>query len=873
MSILIILLTGTLVLAASVNSRAHKSYSYSQTQVTARTAVDSIIEAINDGDSDSNELQKNISLMSVGTSYKIDVDLGSDTSSMGRITSATATCTEKVKMYDDSLTPPQWIDCYTVVISATAELGNESATVSATIINNPEKKTPEGKSSGYIALGSSSFGDQYKLTGGTALGLNKVNNGYTDTSNTFYANNNMEYEADLTVNSSFYTDNVKFIFNDVGKGVSIFGNFTVNNNIYIESNYTVPASGIRYNEIPYFYVDGEFKSNNSMKFNNDPNHPINVYTRYINLTDAKQAIELYGDIVLFDDSQTSNFGANNSVLMNWTSSCVNKTNSYDTTGGSIYSLGNIDVSSDLSVADDLRVSKNLTIKSGTLKVGGDLAVGGTLKIANASDISTLADNVTGTIYCDNIVDSSNNEVDIPTEKASKFHTLETSEAEPITLYKTYQTTQLDSNYDVAVDAAGKTLYNTKVYQNYPQYVDSSGTKKQIYPTELLNELLTGEYCLSPATDAGKKTVDDYLQDMGVSGADATERKTNATAEQLANAQSLLDDYNSHERFQGNTEDTAILETVEKYKREFDLGTASQESSYPSTIPSSVATEVTANIISGTGFASTVLVDDPTDVNRKILTKSCTWYNASFDKYNNVITTTDSEGHNTSVTNEIRTLVIDPGTSELWIKVKGYNIFMNQVNIIIDDSKGGSVKFLFEDGTLDLCNQNPLVTKMFEDAPNTKYDINIAGVEYAEKGGTVIFNYTDTRNSTDDYSYLAAGERYIPNVYFYSSTTGTNLLKTQNSNSSIIGFVRAPNLKLEGKASGLGLGSGSTYTGKGGTQTISEFGLIGYCICSDGEFGNHWPIWYINPNSSGDGSSGGGVVYKAKTWKIASYNFD
>ena len=85
-----------------------------------------------------------------------------------------------------------------------------------------------------------------------------------------------------------------------------------------------------------------------------------------------------------------------SLLYDWTSSYVHKAESqHKSTGGNIYSMGNLTLQN-AQISGDVRVDKDCHIKNG-VKIEGDLVVKGHLYFDGGS-----LDDITGTIYCDNV---------------------------------------------------------------------------------------------------------------------------------------------------------------------------------------------------------------------------------------------------------------------------------------------------------------------------------------------------------------------------------------------------------------------------------------------------------------------------------------
>lgn len=102
--------------------------------------------------------------------------------------------------------------------------------------------------------------------------------------------------------------------------------------------------------------------------------------------------------VTVGDNYIGKDNAGRTILYDWASSYVHKTESqHKTTGGNVYSMGNLTLQA-CEIYGDVRVNGNCTIKS-NVTIRGDLIVKGHLKFDGGNPNS-----INGDIYCDNVED-------------------------------------------------------------------------------------------------------------------------------------------------------------------------------------------------------------------------------------------------------------------------------------------------------------------------------------------------------------------------------------------------------------------------------------------------------------------------------------
>ena len=129
MSLLIVFLTGTLVLATAANNRAQKSYSSSQANYTARAAIDGILAAIGQ---DEDFAQSVGSVSATNPSLTVDVQMDSSINGMGNVQSARVEYEGSQKFFDSD--ENEWIDKDLLSVSADVLYAGEVKTVKAYLL-------------------------------------------------------------------------------------------------------------------------------------------------------------------------------------------------------------------------------------------------------------------------------------------------------------------------------------------------------------------------------------------------------------------------------------------------------------------------------------------------------------------------------------------------------------------------------------------------------------------------------------------------------------------------------------------------------------------------------------------------------------------
>lgn len=464
MSLLIIFLMGTLMLATASNHRAHKSYSTSQASYTARAAIDSFMTAMQRQP----EVAAAVEHLSSTPGEKIypeirfvSQDGSGEDLSLGRI-----------GYYDDH---GNWVDNEIVVestgetkyvfmpnpdnpsstdlvqkqveivkISATARVGKEEETVAAYISKMPGKSENinpgDTKLKGLQLVGGANFPTGKNITGGLGVNLssNKIekiefqNDTNIDTSLAFL-------NGDIVAKTSTFRINIEVPKSDNGTLSYPLSQTVVRGSLYVKNDNLVHVTSVgdtgNYEymktwtdkQIPYLYVNGVLggpeTTNNLIKYDGQAGAKGNAYLPF----------NLFVGTMYYPGGQL-NLGGANVYMMDE----ADATKSYEftrendvrtvavghnlvgNTGTSLFrwssSVVNKNEMSGEKSSGNIYCNGNLTLNKpniqGDVRVKGDLTligdvniegkvvVGGTLYDAHMNNL-----NVTGGIYATNVSNS------------------------------------------------------------------------------------------------------------------------------------------------------------------------------------------------------------------------------------------------------------------------------------------------------------------------------------------------------------------------------------------------------------------------------------------------------------------------------------
>ncbi len=409
MSLLIIFMGTTLVLAAAANNRAHRSYSTSQAEHTARAALDSLTTAMEKDPAIAAAVQN------VGSSgMDIDISLGS--ASMGHIGYYDASgnfvenkmrieqvpgAKEWVFGYDDPTKDPHWFEVPTYKLSATAKVGKETKTISLYLRAQPATKNNSAKLKGLQSAGGAAAGStEGYYTGALVIGATDdgdktykgSGSGTTLDNMVTFINGNFDATTGTGLNIKVNTWDSKTI---------IMGDLKLQNNdlVLFSDDYGV-SEEYSQQEVPYLFINGRLiMTSDSELFigknaNTSKEQPYNVFLGSAEIHKPN----IHGDVYLMDSDKTSQIGGQSSSLYRWTSSTYNKTSSqFYSTGGNIYCNGDLKLGG-VTIDGDVRVAGNLTLfGDNATTINGDLVVGGSISVVD-NGVNNGALTVKGNIY-------------------------------------------------------------------------------------------------------------------------------------------------------------------------------------------------------------------------------------------------------------------------------------------------------------------------------------------------------------------------------------------------------------------------------------------------------------------------------------------
>lgn len=417
MSLLIVFLFGTLTLATAANNRAHVNYSSAQTGVTSRMVAQSAVEAMDV----SQPYRQVIGAISstVPGPLSVNVTVGNagtfNSGALGDIAPVQVEYAGTKKVYDYE--KKEWKDNTILKFTSSVTMGGVESKSSAYVLKltNATGGGGGGGGSGFRTTGQATVNCQTSLYGGSYINLPKENYKYYDevladgtirkpdfstVSRIELNNSGAVAEAPLYINNNVYIQNWSgFIFPEKSSGITIWGNLEYDNNVNSASSCQYEAkdgidfTNIKFNEIPYIYVDGELQYGAGLKAGNvNKPFPLNLFCGSIVSKNANGAsnIDCAANIYCMDEGKTSHIEAMNygdsSKLYSWTDSVINQAVSSVAQPNkmSIFSKGNlvlknIEVDGDVSCEGFCEINGKVVIH-GNLYVGDKLTVNGELYV-------------------------------------------------------------------------------------------------------------------------------------------------------------------------------------------------------------------------------------------------------------------------------------------------------------------------------------------------------------------------------------------------------------------------------------------------------------------------------------------------------------
>ena len=379
MSLLIIFLTSTLVLATSASNRSHKNYAATQTEYTARAAIESFSEAMSRSDAVAqmivNMKKTDVLTPSVEINDSALGEIGYYDNS-GNWNSGQISIEYIDDTYVYNTEKSAWEEQQVLKVTATAELGGEESTVCAYI----RKKSPDEPNPTSIRGLQTAGGIDPGATGGYYTGDFAIGLTNPDASTEYSIQNKTVIETDKSfINGSLYAQGgISINVSKLNSGTVIMGNLRTKNTDFIDINYKM-TDAFNQKDIPYLFVNGNFTCESSLtiKDKNGKKSPYNIFCGSWD-TWGKAVTINNSDLYLLDSGVTNRIGGTSSTkLSSWSNSLVQKGDTqFGSKGGSIYSKGNLEIS-DTTIYGDIRCEGNVTLGS-NVKIYGDLVVNGAL---------------------------------------------------------------------------------------------------------------------------------------------------------------------------------------------------------------------------------------------------------------------------------------------------------------------------------------------------------------------------------------------------------------------------------------------------------------------------------------------------------------
>jgi hypothetical protein len=836
--VLIVFLMGTLALAATANKRAYTNYQKEQTEYTARTVLDSVVEAINSDTTTTGIKYQIANLTTAGSSIDVNVT-GTD----GLSETVTITNVEERQYYvGNSDGTGEWkpYTIYELSTTVSRTLANTTYTVRIADEQVTSTVVTGGGGGAFVSLGGigGKIGTAGFTSGGTEVGVGGTGDEDFEIDNQavqmipFYVNGNLNTKSQCTA-----------YFNKIASGqfYAVTGNLTISNtfNFQVADDFSWPYdSSTSYTDIPCVYVGKTLKlESNTVSFGvaksgTSDSLPLNVYVGNLE-TDIN--FNLYGDLYAFDETATSHITSSQgtTALYNWVSKTIKDSAGNEKTEifGNFYSAGNVEFSvtnNGHTVQGDLRVAKDLTITGGNNKavaVTGDAVCGGTLTVGSGTVLNCknlYADTlvVNGTINCTGTVNVNH----IAGTGVINCTTLKYADSNVV--YATSKAVW----YDNLTTESGRVQYDWGFGEYYASYTATQHTKTT-YSDGTSSETQT--------TVSGKSTQWGSAPDMNALTANIVAHDSEANA--------IVDTYGAPDNaWTSATPQTpvAVQEVSDKYGQDVypadytqtrittDIvvaPTASAYQSYPSTL-----SEIDASfgILDGYGNYSIPTYSGWNTPDK--ITTSC------------VLTGTSTKN-----------IYIEPQGSPLVIVVDNFNI-QDGKSIIINDNNGTVYFFVrSSSGTSFTLSGGSIVTtdylELIYGHPLSESDIRT--MNFKQVIGLM-------QNPLSISKVQTAGSVYFPNVYIYGEQNsgsaksslylGNNCLMTAN--------VRAPYLSFsQGTSSTIGKSIDYLETNDNGTTTTAKYnsgsyvGVIGQLICNEINVSNQWGLIYVTTGSTTGGS--------------------
>lgn len=905
-AVIIIFVMATLTVVATVQKRTYSDYAKSQSYYTARSAVNSVIAALN-ADDDLSQAFKNISTR---TPLTINMTNSED---MGQITS----------VYADKISEDMYKIC------ATARVLDDETTVAVYVHEDAHEKPSSGKSSSSaITTFGSSGSENLGFYGGGAINI------YAETcpSGQEMGNANAnDYVGDFVVNASYTMGtSTSFVIDkveDQSAGISVFGDFQngsrdddlikkyTSNTVPIVSTFNIMENGassyyfsygginrtmnltvasdpdnIKPSDYPYIFCTGVFDwfrgaDNIPIGIYDESAKvfcPVNIYCGSIDL-EVDKVVKIAGSVYCYDSSATNAlhaFGKSPFSLAKWIEGLADSVSTDPKAMeilGNFYSKGNVTISRNnnayaktYAVNGNMGVDGTLTINSGSdpivLLVDGNLKAGD-IVVNGTGDVTIITSDGTYTV---NGGDGANKIDDIP-QTSKEYPNLDILYAE-FNIDKDSETAWAEL-HEIFAEAPPKTTASSG--ETYQDILDSFTTFPDDY--ELVN-MLQGYYC--EADSSGQPINENIIYHDKFS-----------SVVNYANGQSAAEPTN----YVAQEPSGGFIRTVETIKELFPVDEkASAEKGetiyaceeYPSPeafegvhlqsphvlLQADGNRKVTISIVDGQGTELTnVNIEDYytiTDKNGNDITGSPNADNNT--KYEGC---TFTIRENAKITGDLGNspITIDPQAAgkDLYVMLEGCT-FGTEGRIVVNDVPEGN-------SGIKLCKMYISSGVEVADGDKVKNELGLYPTETLTKSNNLFLGtkyYYDFIKGSDTGLALEkfpTDERQMPNLYVYVQPYVS--LHLYSGETVITGYINAPRSSINvQKGTSLG-GKTLTYTSGTYTQNIKDNSLcmVGAFVFDGANHQNSNTSYiYISDDGRGDNSDEdkGEMVY---TWQPLYYD--
>lgn len=450
MVILVILMITTIGLASAASKRAYREYNDHQTNLTARSLVDAVIESMStdpisgekgpaaEMGGDIITRLKNDSthpvVVTVNTNGQLDDGMGVVNSLEFSLvgTDGTGAGNYYINGTGDLI----------IKVTATVTQGGVTSTYSQYVVGDKGAGNNRSSGGGFVAFGRfesvnadgpSIYAPAYVAIE-EATAYDKIFNFYNDTINRgILINSSAEINA--------MNPDLPWVLSK-GEGTAIMGNFdTKTNEFVITTNYT-PDSADSLTDTPYLYVGGTFRTDKAVI--GEPTHPLNIYCG--RLIFAGNGGSIYANVYCYNNNTSetlpdggsaangwqnewanadanastestkswSRIGNNGSNLVDWVSTlaAADQAQYQHLRSGSFYTMGNLELTSRTKIGGDIFVNgtlnlNNLGQNTGDVEIGGNIYVNG--KVTSSGEVKGLVNALTASgkkIYCNDFNGSS-----------------------------------------------------------------------------------------------------------------------------------------------------------------------------------------------------------------------------------------------------------------------------------------------------------------------------------------------------------------------------------------------------------------------------------------------------------------------------------